>query len=71
MTTEDFRHVDRMKVKGARRPLRFAVSNLELTADTDEISSHLLLKFTAPSGCYATVLLEEMIKSRTPDTGAP
>ena len=70
VATEDFRHVDRMKVKGARRPLRFKVSDLELTADTDEISSHLLLKFTAPSGCYATVLIEEMIKSRTSEPGA-
>jgi len=70
ITVEDFRHVDRMKVKGARRALRFKVSDLELTAGTDEISSHLLLKFTAPSGCYATVLLEEMIKSRTSEPGA-
>jgi tRNA pseudouridine13 synthase len=64
VTTEDFRHVDRMKVKGARRALRFAVSDPDLTAGTDETGSHLLLKFTAPSGCYATVLLEEMTKSR-------
>jgi tRNA pseudouridine13 synthase len=62
---EDFRHVDRMKVKGARRALRFKISKLELTADTDDISSHLLLKFTAPSGCYATVLLDELTKTRT------
>ncbi|MCP4378193.1 MAG: tRNA pseudouridine(13) synthase TruD, partial [bacterium] len=61
---EDFRHVDRMKVKGARRALRFKISNLDLTADTDDISSHLLLKFTAPSGCYATVLLDELTKNR-------
>ena len=70
VTTEDFRHVDRMKVKGTRRPLRFAASDLELTADTDEIGSHLLLKFTAPSGCYATVLLDEITKNRDPEPGA-
>lgn len=61
---EDFRHVGRMKVKGARRALRFKISNLDITTATDEIGSHLLLKFTAPSGCYATVLLEELTKSR-------
>jgi len=64
VTTEDFRHVDRMKVKGARRALRFPISDPSLAAGTDEAGSHLLLKFTAPSGCYATVLLEEMTKSR-------
>jgi tRNA(Glu) U13 pseudouridine synthase TruD len=59
-----------MKVKGARRALRFKVSNLELTTGTDETGSHLLLKFTAPSGCYATVLLDEMTKGRTSEPGA-
>ena len=68
VATEDFRHVDRMKVKGARRALRFALSDLELTTDTDEIGSHLLLKFTAPSGCYATVLLDEITKSGTSES---
>jgi tRNA pseudouridine13 synthase len=62
--TENFRHVGRMKVKGARRALRFKISNLEITKDTDDISTHLLLKFTAPSGCYATVLLDELTKHR-------
>ena len=69
VTTEDFRHVDRMKVKGARRALRFKISNLELSTDTDETGSHLLLKFTAPSGCYATVLLDEITKNRDPEPG--
>ena len=68
VTTEDFRHVDRMKVKGARRALRFKPSDVDLAAGTDETGSHLLLKFTAPSGCYATVLLDEIIKSRTFET---
>lgn len=61
---EDFRHVGRMKVKGARRALRFKISNLDIATATDDIGSHLLLKFTAPSGCYATVLLDELTKNR-------
>ncbi|MDP6045543.1 MAG: tRNA pseudouridine(13) synthase TruD, partial [Phycisphaerae bacterium] len=55
---ENFRHVGRMKAKGARRTLRFKISNLELEKVVDDTGSHLLLKFTAPSGCYATVLLD-------------
>ncbi|MDP6637126.1 MAG: tRNA pseudouridine(13) synthase TruD [Phycisphaerae bacterium] len=62
--TEDFRHVDRMKVKGARRALRFKIADLEISTEVDDTSSHLLLKFTAPSGCYATVLLDELTKNR-------
>ena len=54
---EDFRHVDRMKVKGARRALRFKISDLEISAG--------VVKFTAPSGCYATVLLDELTKNRS------
>jgi len=71
VTTEDFRHVDRMKVKGARRALRFKISNLELSTGADEIGPHLLLKFTAPSGCYATVLLDEITKNGDAETGIP
>ena len=61
---ENFRHVGRMKVKGARRALRFKIANLEVAHETDELSAHLLLKFTAPSGCYATVLLDELTKNK-------
>jgi tRNA pseudouridine13 synthase len=61
---ENFRHVGRMKVKGARRALRFKISNLDITAASDDLGAHLLLKFTAPSGCYATVLLEELTKNK-------
>ena len=61
---ENFRHVGKLKVKGARRALRFKISNLELSSESDDLGSHLLLKFTAPSGCYATVLLEELTKNK-------
>jgi tRNA pseudouridine13 synthase len=64
ITPEAFRNVERMKVKGARRALRFKISDLDITNDSDDIGAHLLLKFTAPSGCYATVLLDELTKTK-------
>jgi len=64
LETEDFRRVDRMKVKGARRALRFGISDLEIGSDKDDTGAFLLVKFTAPSGCYATVLLDELTKNR-------
>jgi tRNA pseudouridine13 synthase len=46
-----------LKLKGARRPLRFPLREVELSYD-----SGLLLSFALPRGCYATVVLREVIK---------
>jgi len=63
LQTEDFRHVDRLRVKGTRRPLRFKVEGLNISPAADDTGEFLLLEFTAPSGCYATVLLRELMKN--------
>jgi tRNA pseudouridine13 synthase len=59
---EDFRRAGPMKPKGTRRPLRFALEEPDLTAGADEHGEYLQLTFTAPSGCYATVALREIMK---------
>jgi tRNA pseudouridine13 synthase len=46
------------KIKGARRPLRFPLYESKLWHDDG-----LMLSFTLPAGCYATVVLAEVIKT--------
>lgn len=59
---EDFKRVGALKPKGTRRPLRFALGDPTLTAGTDEHGDYLELRYTAPSGSYATVALREIMK---------
>ncbi len=60
---KDFRRVGPLKVKGTRRALRFKIDESNITAGSDERGEYLEIKFTAPSGCYATVALREIMKS--------
>ena len=60
---EDFRRVGSMKVKGARRALRFRIDGHRLSVDHDEHGEYLELTFTTPRGCYATVALREIMKA--------
>jgi tRNA pseudouridine13 synthase len=59
---EDFRHVGALKVKGTRRALRFNLEHTSLLAGKDNRGEFLELAFDAPSGCYATVVLREIMK---------
>jgi len=59
---DDFRRVGTLKVKGGRRSLRFAMGSPTLSAGRDGRGEFLELAFTAPSGCYATVALREIMK---------
>jgi tRNA pseudouridine13 synthase len=68
ISQDDFRRVGALKVKGGRRALRFAMGSPALSAGRDERGEFLELAFTAPSGCYATVALREIMKS---DVDAP
>ncbi|MBN1555514.1 MAG: tRNA pseudouridine(13) synthase TruD [Phycisphaerae bacterium] len=52
-----------LKVKGARRALRFPLHEPNLSAGADEQGPYLELTFTAPSGCYATIAVEEICKT--------
>ena len=48
---------------GARRALRFFPRDVLLATGTDERGPFLECRFLLPSGCYATVLLGEMMKT--------
>ena len=63
VTAEEFRHVGALKVKGGRRPLRFVMTAPHLTAGADGHGQFLELAFGAPSGCYATIVVQEIMKA--------
>ncbi len=62
LSAEDFRRVGSLKVKGARRPLRFRVKAPTLSTGRDEHGEYLELSFEAAAGAYATVVLREIMK---------
>ena len=64
-TGEDFRHAGPLKAKGTRRALRFGLRHAALAEGSDAHGPYLEVRFTAPSGCYATVALGEITKSET------
>ncbi|HWL95269.1 MAG TPA: tRNA pseudouridine(13) synthase TruD [Phycisphaerae bacterium] len=59
---DDFRGLARMKIHGARRPLRFKPDGLAIDTGADEHGPFIELRFTLPSGCYATMILSEVCK---------
>lgn len=61
---ESLQELGPLKIKGARRALRFPLYEPSLVAGADEDGPYLELTFTAPSGCYATVAVEEICKNR-------
>ena len=60
---ESFRRAGALRVKGARRALRFRLEEPALAAGRDGHGEYLEMTFSAPSGCYATVVLREIMKS--------
>ncbi len=65
---EQFKNLGPLKAKGARRALRFQLTQPGISAGADEHGEYLELTFSAPPGCYATVVLEEICKNRQPYT---
>ncbi len=63
VSQEEFRHIGPLKSKGARRALRFRLREVGLAPGQDEHGEYLELGFVAPSGCYATVILREIMES--------
>jgi tRNA pseudouridine13 synthase len=70
LTAGEFKHADRDRVKGARRPLRVKPESLELVGGVDEHGSFVTVAFTLPAGSFATVLVRELMKSPESPTGA-
>ncbi len=63
LTAADFRQSGKMRVKGARRPLRVKPGDIDLAAGVDEHGAHITVAFTLPAGAFATVLLRELMKT--------
>lgn len=61
---ELLQHLGPLKGKGARRALRFPLYAPSLNEGADDLGAYLEITFTAPSGCYATVAVEEICKNR-------
>jgi tRNA pseudouridine13 synthase len=64
LTEEDHKRLKKFGGVGGRRPLRFRPEGTKITAAEDEHGDYLELHFNLPSGCYATVLMREITKSR-------
>ncbi len=60
---ESFAKVGSLRVKGTRRPLRFALEEPCLESGSDAHGHYIQVRFSAPSGCYATALLAEIMKA--------
>jgi tRNA pseudouridine13 synthase len=60
LTLESFRGP--FGAHGARRPLRFFAREPQVETGKDERGAFMQVAFTLPSGCYATVLLGEIMK---------
>ncbi len=69
ITPEHFRNVKGQRVRGARRPLRFPLSDLDFTTGQDEHGGCFELRFYLPAGCYATSLLRELCKTDVREAG--
>lgn len=59
---EDLRRLKLTGAKGGRRALRFQPRCVEIDSGQDDKGEYLQLAFELDSGCYATVLLRELMK---------
>ncbi len=65
LTPQDFRQSGKLKVKGARRPLRVKPTDIEIAGGADEHGPHITVAFTLPAGAFATIFLRELMKSES------
>lgn len=61
---EAFGRMGALSAKGSRRALRFRIDQPALSAGTDGRGEFLELSLIAPPGCYATVVLREIMKTQ-------
>jgi tRNA pseudouridine13 synthase len=61
---EAFGRMGALSAKGSRRALRFQIDQPALSAGTDGRGEFLELSLIAPPGCYATVVLREIMKTQ-------
>ena len=58
----EIKKVDKLKIKGTRRALRFKLDDPHLSSGNDEHGDYVELEFGAPSGSYATIVTGEIMK---------
>ncbi len=66
LTAADFEKPQAEKTKGGRRAMRFFARHTQLGSGADERGPFLRLGFELPPGCFATVLLGEIMKVDVP-----
>jgi tRNA pseudouridine13 synthase len=69
LTSDAFR-AGPLRIKGARRPLRFRPADAELKLGADPRGPYLELRFVLPRGSYATALLRELFTLQQVDDAA-
>ena len=67
LTPDVFKQSGKLRVKGARRPLRVRPTNVEVAGGVDEFGPHVTVAFTLPAGAFATVLMRELMKTDAED----
>lgn len=70
LTPEVFATPRAQKSKGGRRAMRFFPQDLDVAAESDAHGPFLQLHFALPPGCFATVLLGEIMKTDVPTDAA-
>ncbi|OPZ96804.1 MAG: tRNA pseudouridine synthase D [Planctomycetes bacterium ADurb.Bin412] len=63
MTASLLEKIDQYRLRGGRRPLRFQPHQVQVSSGVDPLGEFLELRFELDSGCYATTLLQEIMKS--------
>lgn len=63
LTCDSFGQLGPLSSPGGRRPLRFPVRETGAEASRDDRGQFIELRFSLPSGCYATSLLREICKT--------
>jgi tRNA(Glu) U13 pseudouridine synthase TruD len=63
LAPDDLR-ASRLRIKGARRPLRFPLEAGAVQLADDEHGAYLSMQFVLPRGCYATTVTRELLDAK-------
>lgn len=62
LTPQEMQQAPPLDCKGARRPLRAVLANTDVSAGVDDQGPYIRVAFDLPRGCYATVVMREIMK---------
>jgi tRNA pseudouridine13 synthase len=71
LSPEMFKQSGQHRIKGARRPLRVKPTDLDFAAGVDEHGSHITVAFTLPAGSFATMVMNEVMKTGAEKVESP